>query len=397
MRIAFYRVAEARFPCTVEGGTGIPVSNSCRLEDHLAISKLVGNSGNMVHRMAMLQLLDFDRANSTQIHIMGLLANLKSAKKVGELINKNFDVLVLTFSNIIRKGPSETGLLQVLEHLTIPIYAFGIGLQDSLKLSSIDGIDSELLKLLSFLNNSAVIFGVRGNQTKKYLDSINLNNSIALGCPSMFAYSWNVLKISPPTSHERIITAGHFQLTADTSRRIHRLIKGFNGYRPAYVFQGELKYFKELYMSDIFDEATQSIDFSTINSYVEKKLKIKSPFSKYYSFTETSAWRQAYLQYDLFIGDRIHGGVVAMQVGKPAVVLHEDARVRELTAYHGIPSCSLKAFEEQGFEQVIRTELSSQRIEEFKNRYVSVLNKFVKTLTKNGLKCHINTSDKSQE
>lgn len=389
MKLAFFRPAQANyFPSApIRHQLGVPLSCGSTINEHLAAASLVGNLGNMIHRMAMIQMLEFDRANSGQVHIWKLIAETGGAKQAAEVLNQNFDGLVLTMSNILRPGATEPKLAELVRALKIPVYCFGVGLQNELPLGDSSSLNKDIMDLMKALDDKAALFAVRGETTQRWLRSVGIKKALALGCPSLFAYPKNILSIKAPSSPKRFITAGHLALTKNQNSRFHRLIKGFEGLNASYVFQGEIAYFKEILdVQGIYDEATQTADAAVLNEYLTKKCGIKYNFDKYYSFTDTGAWRQAYTNYDVYAGDRIHGGVAALQVGKPALIIYEDARVLELAHHHGIPSCPLAQFEKIGCQAAIKKYLNAAAIAKFHERYQTVLNTFNKAVTGAGLK-----------
>ncbi|MDR1460679.1 MAG: polysaccharide pyruvyl transferase family protein [Campylobacteraceae bacterium] len=392
MKLAFWRQAQTNFapntsiPCQI----GVPVSCGSTINEHLSSMSLVGNLGNMVHRMAMIQMLDFDRTASSQINLYKLIEYYNSPKTAAKILNRYFDGLVITFSNIISHGNTEHYVLvELIRELKIPIFALGIGLQESLTKGDSSMLNKAVIELVSTLDDKAALFGVRGHGTKSYLNSIGIKNAEAIGCPSMFAYPKNILSITYPCGKvNKIISAGHLTLRQNTiNNRFAKLVKGFHGAEAAYVFQSGLQTFEELLnVDDIYNHATQTINAEVINAYLKQKFNFTSNFYKYYSFCDTSSWRQAYTSYDVYAGDRIHGGVIMLQIGKPALIIHNDARVRELTSYHGIPSCSLDEFEKIGCHATLEKYYSKDSLDKFHERYYKALMKFNKYIKQSGLK-----------
>ena len=109
------------------------------------------------------------------------------------------------------------------------------------------------------------------------------------------------------------------------------------------------------------------------------------PFERFWCFTDIGSWRQHCRNYDLYIGDRIHGGVVALQAGIPAIILFDDDRVKELCNYHGIPCCSLDTFSKLKISATIDKLMTKNQIEQMKSRLHVCFNKFKKHCSKEGL------------
>lgn len=369
--------------------SGLMLSNASTIRDHLYTRNIVGNLGNAIHRSAMMQMIGCDRSNSSQVDLIRMHEKCGSAKAVADRVNDNFDGLFLTFANVIRPGASEGILSDIIEHVDIPIYSVGMGLQNELPLGDPSVLHPKMRKLLSVLNEKAAIFGVRGQDTLNYLESIGIQKASALGCPSMFAYPNNVLSIKSPKSLAKIIVAGRLAPAKSPKSRTHQLVRGLQNTNCSFVFQEELIHFHDIMdLPGVYDEATQSLDFNTINTFIEDRCGFISPFTKYFSFGETSAWRQACSYHDLYIGDRIHGGVAAMQVGVPALVLYNDFRVKELCEYHGIPHCLIDEFAEKGAQWAVRKYLNEDSLDRFHARYRKVLGKFERAMHNVGLPLH---------
>jgi len=155
-------------------------------------------------------------------------------------------------------------------------------------------------------------------------------------------------------------------------------MEGFRGANVDYVFQGEQRWFEEILdRPDTFDDATQTFDASVINEHLSSRSGFNVPFARYYSFSDVGAWRQACLRYDAFIGDRLHGGIAAMQAGVPALILHHDARVAELAEFFAFPSCSLVEFFVLGWQAAAERYLTDKAVADMKARYRQQLRKFV--------------------
>lgn len=394
-KLLFSRPAQANY-CPVSAiafQLGVPVSVGSTLREHLQAFSLVGNSGNMVHRMAMIQLLEFDRMRSAQVNLLRLIAKHKTPQRAAEIINKNFDGVVITMSNFLRKGAIEPGMAELVENLTCEIYTVGLGLQDAMPLGDSTNVDPDMIRYLKILDDRASLFGVRGYTTEKWLRSIGFKNVTAIGCPSIFAYPANCLALRSPNRIDRVISAGHLTTSRAFDNRARKLVGGFNGVSCSYVFQGEHRNFEELLdMQGVYDEATQTISAKIMHDFFAEKTGFRLPFGKYYSFNEVAAWRQACLRYDAYVGDRIHGGVAAMQAGVPALILYADARVSELVSYHGLPSCSIDEFGDLGCRESVARHLNDETLGAFKAHYRNIGNRFVEAVIKSGLSVQTDVS-----
>ncbi|WP_084168040.1 polysaccharide pyruvyl transferase family protein [Pseudomonas vranovensis] len=389
MRIAFSRISGTSTPPkqALPYQTGVPLSAGNTLREHLKFSELVGNNGNMIHRSAMIQMLDFNRNESSQIDLFLFIDFYGSPEKAAAALNENFDGLMITMSNILRGDATELGIAELIDNLTIKVWCVGIGLQDSLPVGDPNSIDISILKLLKSLDEKAELFGVRGDKSLEWVKSIGIKNAAAIGCPSMFAYPRNVLSIKPPKKLNNILTAGHLALSTYKNSRGHKLMEAFRNQKADYIFQGELNQFTEILdTTDSFNEALQQPNTELINQQILQKTGQASPFEKYFSFVDCGSWRQACSRYDVYVGERIHGGVAAIQAGVPALICFADVRIEELTGFHGITSCSLDYLADVGVEEAVREKLTPKSISEFHEIYRHRLSNFEKAVTDSNLK-----------
>ncbi|MBM3603913.1 MAG: polysaccharide pyruvyl transferase family protein, partial [Alphaproteobacteria bacterium] len=175
---------------------------------------------------------------------------------------------------------------------------------------------------------------VRGLQTEAWLRKNGFTNARAIGCPSMYVYPKSIISIDPQAAieaHDRanVLTAGY--LTVEGGRnyaRGQKLAKALQGTRSSYVFQDEFfAYGSMIEEHGSFDDATCMGDRDRLNALLTRSMKVPVNVSNYYYFSETAAWRQVAFMHDFYIGDRFHGGVAALQVGRPAIFLSHDNRV----------------------------------------------------------------------
>lgn len=385
-RLLFFRPAPAMTTpsAAIPFQTGAPMTAGSTLRDHLEAFRQVGNAGNMIHRMAMAQMLVMDRDRSSHVHLFRLIGS-GGIDAAAKMISANFDGVALTFSNIIRDDASEPNLAAFLKLISCDIYAVGIGLQDEMP-ADLSLLKPDIRDLLLLLNERAKLFGVRGRHTAQWLHKVGLRNAVPIGCPSMFVYPRNIMALKPPRQVARVITGGYMPAVKEHGARMKKLMAGFDGVFSAYVFQGEHRKLEEIIDAPgLYDEALGRFDAEVMSNLLSKPLGRRPPFSEYYSFNEPGAWRQACLRFDAYVGDRIHGGVAAMQAGVPSLVLSNDARVSELTEHHGIPSCTLAKFSEIGVRRSVAEHLSEKNFASFHKRYRVALHEFGEAVRGSGL------------
>lgn len=342
----------------------------------------------MIHRHGMLQLLECDRLTSSQVNVFRLV-EVKGAKEAAEIVGANFDGVVFTFSNIIRPGAMQDSTInEFLRHLKVPFFCVGIGLQDTLG-GGVEQLDADMAEMLHILNERAALFAVRGKRTLEWCRSAGFSRAIDIGCPSMFVYPTKIAGLEAPVIHDdmKLVTGGHLHPTLTKMGEMSMtLVTNFCGWDVSYVFQGELAAFTAIHsIPGGYDEAIGAVNVKVVNDFLLKKTGQEMPFKRYYEFNDPWSWRQCALQHDAYLGGRIHGGVTAMQAGRPSLVYAKDVRISELVTYHGIPSCSAEKFAKNGVRRSLEEYLNQESMSRFRTRYIKTLKKFIKTLNSVGL------------
>ncbi len=213
-RIGFFGIwSELRYPYqgAMPRASGMGRSAGTRLSDALELSELVDNRGNMIHAEAPARILEFDRVRSCFISSRALILDDHwMPEQIAAEMDKRFDLVVFSAANTIRPNFAPGSFAAVLRALRCDFVALGMGMQDALPASK-DGMHQNLLDLLDVCNSKALLFGVRGLETERWLKAVGYGRARALGCPSLFVYPKTILRIraSEPQQLRRAVTAGY--------------------------------------------------------------------------------------------------------------------------------------------------------------------------------------------
>jgi hypothetical protein len=363
---------------------GLPRSNSTTFSTMSRNFYLTSNKGNMLIGEGSCRIFDYDRNYSCMLSVHVLYDAYKGSKEAMDLLNNNFDALVLPMANEIRPNLNHVSLLKVLEQIKIPVIVLGMGMQNEME--DLSSLEPATVDLLRWIDERALVFGVRGTQTETWLKKMGFKNPTALGCPSMMLYPENILGIKAPTRKPedyRFVTAGYLQ---KKSVRGKQLANFFKDQKCSYVFQDEIFQFKEeLQGRHFFDDARNQMIHGVMEPLVNEAIGTQAPFDKYFYFDSVDAWRQCYGWHDVFIGDRFHGGVAALQVGLPTAILFKDLRVKELSEFFGVPHTTVDKACTMGIEAFMAEFMSEERINAFLDTYRLRLRNFHRHLTEAGL------------
>lgn len=351
---------------------------------------MTGNRGNMIHSEAIMRLLDRNGGRSASGNLVHVKKQL--GDQFAEEMSRQFDIVVLSMANMVTKNRDHTLLVEALNALDVPIYVFGVGMQDKLPEGAIDKLTpstQELLKIFS----KAEFFSVRGERTAAWLNSVGCPPHTVGGCPSLYAFPASVAGIDyrNPPRREALVTGGHISEnnlngTRPRFRRGTALIRAFRDTPASYVMQDEMFNYHDLVdVPGVFNPALDRLDAERLNTYIFEKLGVALPFQRYYFFDQPAAWRQAMVHYDAFVGDRFHGGVACLQVGVPAVFITSDQRMTELSEYYGAPATTFRDFDGT-VEEVIPSMFTAENHDRFHETYRERLAQFRQDMNDAGLK-----------
>lgn len=385
-RIVFYPHHSGVVPATGRDGTPIvsffPDFDGTLRSVKRNISAYTPNPGNLIHSESPSRIFAFDKELSSKVNLSRLIAAKGGVSPTAEFMNENYDSLVLSFANDIRRdwGKEDHQLIaELLSLLNINVSIFGLGLQAPIE-GDLNELTPQLRELLLSAERYATFIGVRGKQTEDWLRSNGVSKAIALGCPSMYRHPRNVLAAINKARDFRvdmIATAGY----AHSPKRHGYLNRLFSGRRNvAYIFQNDLYSVfnteEHLNEANVFDAATNRLSQEFVSKRLHEIHKEPAPFSEYFYFTNSASWFQFSSRCDLFIGDRLHASIAALLSGTPAILLYEDARVKELADFYGIPSLKLNEADKYTPESLCELLFAPERLDNFALIYTKRLRRF---------------------
>lgn len=324
---------------TMPGASGLPRTRGRTIEALRATFARTRNHGYLVIGEAAMRLCDCDPLRSCSVDLPRLLEALQPAE-IAEHLNRTFDALVLPMAYEITAGKRYDRVAALVEALRIPLVTLGLGILCA-EDTPLGAFDESVAALLRALSRKAVLFGVRAETTKRWLDRNGIADAQALGCPSLHLYpdAIRALRGSDLRRPGPIATGGYLLRDLARSRWQCRL---FAGVEATYILQDEL------FESDgldpqalLVDDATGEVDAPAIAKAVEAWGGFRAPFARYTVHHALDAWRQRCAQHGAYIGDRFHGAVVALQVGRPVILFTRDVRAQELSSFYALPTADL--------------------------------------------------------
>jgi hypothetical protein len=302
-----------------------------------------GNTGNLAFNYAVTNHI----ANEKQYF---------SYQSDPTLVRESCDLLVLPQANEINPNRDETHAHQAefIETVNLPCLSIGLGAQapdfdHDLVLSK------DTIRWLHAIADRSKCISVRGEFTASVLAKEGIKNTITLGCPSLLINPNPRLgtiiadKFKSIIPQNLVVTAG--QPRKSSLRNIEiKLVNFVRRYNGDYVVQAPD------YLVTIAREGPNFISDKNLDSlhrYLRPKLmryfESRSDFIEFVRqhfrvFFNVGSWIEYLSSFDLSMGVRLHGNMLAIQAATPGICIYHDSRTRELCSITKIPHISTQEF-----------------------------------------------------
>lgn len=304
------------------------------------IENMIGaNTGNMLFWSAIKSLFSDEYE---------YLSKVERTFSSWEYVNRSFNVLIKPAANHLDPKILHPLMVDYLSKINIPIFVLGIGAQ----LSSVDEIVTakskfiehpHCTKFIDVLNDKSPVVCVRGNTSAQFLYEVGYRGVIEItGCPSqtlsmepelgkIIAMNLNSLKEklqnNKPVKVQHVLPSQwdhHLTWTVD---KVHDFFRA-----------DELI---EVQQSGGVENFTRYFDRFGLNT--DSKYSKRNP-SEPVMFFNLESWAAAIGGVDFSVGSRIHGNILATQLGVPSLVVSHDVRVNELSDQLALPWVDLNEF-----------------------------------------------------
>ena len=250
-----------------------------------------------------------------------------------EYINQNYDMCIKPEANMFSEKFAHYMDYHVKQYskISIPIHVIAVGAQAK-NYDELDDLAERIKpsaeRFIESIDRTGGLFALRGRFTEALFKKLGYHKAYVTGCPSLFQLG--PLNISKQQDVDR-----------------NMLLTAFNGnLHLAYSLIKKNKgvYFDQSIFFDTLYGETKCTDYSKMLSkyglYGTRLLMDK----KVQLFLDMPDWMY-YLKsngFNFSIGTRIHGNIMPILSGIPALVVPPDARVREMCDFFDIPTISYK-------------------------------------------------------
>jgi galactitol-specific phosphotransferase system IIB component len=308
-----------------------------------------GNTGNLVHINAYLDVLEKHQLTQCSLHDH-------------RTIHQN-DILLIACANqignhhILNKEISE-----LIKKIKIPIIACCLGTQNN-NMEKLDILEKKHLSNIDFFKNISdkrisnhPNISVRGHYSKDVLSFYGLSDTTVTGCISSMLFKKNIGAIlkNKYLNHQinNVCIAGNNPLNGYdwVERPLMELVERYNG---IHVVQSPEAMFA-LVNGENIDELKDKFE----KAYGMSKDDIRRWFVRHGKFfTNTNNWLETMRLYDLVVGTRYHGVAIGIQAEIMGTILSIDSRTEELAQTSGIKYTPIKNCQNKNYQEILEASL----------------------------------------
>lgn len=285
------------------------------------------NTGNLVYQYSLYRML---KTADVEIEMDNYAINPKKAAEYSE----KYDAYIIPLADAFRsdfRGKLKA-YADLINAMTIPVIVVGVGIRASSmeELMADHDYDEEVKMFIDAVLKKSKIVGLRGALTGKYLEKLGYKEGVdftPIGCPSMYM-NGDTIKLREFTVNPDMKIS--LNASTVTENIVLKKLYEISEQYPNYAFVPQ--FYNEFIMTYLGFKSTKGGSYypTTVNHkfYQEGKVKFFLTAKGWFNFIESC---------DLSVGSRLHGNVVAMVNGTPAITVVKDLRMKELIDLHQIP------------------------------------------------------------
>lgn len=353
------------------------LANNASSMDFTQLYQAIGmNTGNLMFTTAMYRQLN---ANVEQIGF----------SFSPEKVNEDFDAIVIPAANWLNQKDNWDWLSDLLEQVHIPAVTIGIGLQaDTTDLGAIR-ISQSCDRFIRLLSAKAPFISTRGFLTTRFLQSIGVMNVVTTGCPSIYMPLVDSDPVAASGSSTVIqSTRYYFSSEAARVRGLNNLLfEAAGGFRYDMIYQSEPEEMEYLLKpdSDIGSDVARLIGLAKLYG-LEDLGELKSYLDAHgRTFLDLDKWSAYLKSKQRVLGTRLHGAILALNSGVPAMLLAHDSRTSEMIDFAGIPTASPDDFDGDFSQARLDRMFSDIDVDGYKARRASNFQIYRQFMQANGL------------
>ncbi|MFB9172906.1 polysaccharide pyruvyl transferase family protein [Roseibium salinum] len=330
----------------LNGGAAVKPGNKSaflKIDDPLSTFARGGiNTGDVLVYDAMLKALDYDQ-----------VSNIQFAHAGDESLwpKQDYDATVIRGSNYLTESVDIGNVIPLLKKLKGPIVPVGVGAQAA-KYKKLE-MPKGSVEAWKIIADKCETIGVRGVYSAEVFNDIGIKNIRIIGCPSFYRGLRPSIEIKPldPANARvgltlnRYLSADYASNATKTNRMQRALIQAVARREKNRLYsQGERE--ETLAIYETGEEKQKHIQgiLSKYDLMGDKDVEALMS-DRMQAFFDVDEWAaDAKKNVDVLVGFRLHGNVIGLHQGIPAVFFTYDSRIRELSTLFAIPSVEVEDY-----------------------------------------------------
>lgn len=293
-----------------------------------------GNCPNFANQLWLQGLV-------SEITTQGVKYDFLTEDMTIEKINASYDCMIKPCANIFSTAFASTmeSLASKFEKIKIPIYVISCGIQideENQMDELIHQIGKTASRFIESVYQAGGEFCLRGYSTKKFFDKLGFPSAVVTGCPSLYQKGRNlqVIKKEVPKSEFKAVINGQNYLL--NTSFYHHIFRDF----PDSIFIDQDHYFEYLYHDGYISQ--ESLKLTSVIRQIKDRgylgLDLVSS-GRLLLFADMPDWMEFLRNSDFAFsfGARIHGNIMSILSGIPAMVHPCDCRTKEMAEFFDIP------------------------------------------------------------
>ena len=277
-------------------------------------------------------------------------------KTKGVALPTNLRALVIPAANFIGAHANLAPIIEIIRELDVPTLVVGLGAQSESEAAA-PAVNGTVTEFLAEAARRAPYLAVRGEYSAQVCRDFGVPNVKALGCPSVLMnkdqdlgklIAGKIAALEP--DHIAIHAACRKGNLTNVEREFIRYVNLYPGssyvvQRPpelaAAIFQDPLMPADSAYLGEM-------AQFLAMRDGADELQQFLRRFG--YVPTSIDSWSAFLRRFSCSINTRIHGTMIALQTGIPALCVTHDTRTRELATRMKMPALDVPKFVESRYD-----------------------------------------------
>jgi len=367
----------------LNGGAAVKPGNKSaflKIDDPLSAFARGGiNTGDVLVYDAMLKALNYDQIENFQFVHAG-----------DERLwpNDDHDIAVVRGSNYLTETVDIGNVVPLLKKLKGPIVPIGVGAQAA-KYKKLE-MPKGSVEAWKVIADKCETIGVRGVYSAEVFNDIGIKNIRIIGCPSFYRDLRPSIEIKPldPANARVGLTLNRYlsedyASNATKTNRLQRALIRAVAHRSANRLYSQGEREETLAIFETGEEKKKHIH-SILDKYrLDGDREVEELMSeRMLAFFDVDEWAaDARDNVDVLVGFRLHGNVIGLHQGIPAVFFTYDSRIRELSTLFAVPAVEVEDYMPINLERIFQDADFSK----FQHVYRLNYAEYHRFLTENGL------------